>query len=139
MTLIQFLVIFPSLASKLPNFFDQALQTGAITIDADGYTAALDRLYDVRGLANMHVLIKNTGGANGLTFTIEKASKEVPVVSTLVDADFSVILADTNVAFGANNVQDIIDISPESTAIRIRVKRQTAGQNTTLEGTVSVN
>lgn len=34
---------------------------------------------------------------------------------------------------------DIIDISPESTAIRIRVKRQTSGQDTTLAGIVSVN
>jgi len=58
----------------------------------------------------------------------------------LVDADFNKdIKADTNVAFGANDTNAIIDISPESTAIRIRVKRQAAGLNTTLAGIVSTN
>lgn len=36
-------------------------------------------------------------------------------------------------------IQAIEDISPETTAIRIRVRRQTSAQNTTLAGIVSVN
>ena len=122
------------------DLFDAVLQTGGITIDQNAYTAGLDRVYNVEGLNNMHVEIKNTGGANGLTFKIEKARKQVEDVSTLVDADFDKdILADTNVAFGADSIQDIVDITPESTAIRIRVKRQAAGLDTTLAGFVSVN
>jgi len=121
------------------TLFDQALETGGITINQDAYTAGLDRIYDVRGMKNMHVEIKNTG-ANGLTYKIEKARKEFTDITTLVDADFDKdIKADTNVASITDDTSDIIDISPESTAIRIRVKRQTAGLTTTLAGFVSVN
>ena len=37
------------------------------------------------------------------------------------------------------SISDVVDVSPESTAIRIRVKRQTSGQDTILAGIVSVN
>ncbi len=121
------------------SYYDKALQTGAIAIDQDAYSAGLDRIYDVKGLKNLHVEIENTGGANGLTYKIERATKEI-ATSLLADADFDKdIKADTNVAFGATVVDDIIDLSPESTAIRIRVKRQTAGQDTTLAGIVSTD
>ncbi len=121
------------------NLYDSALQVGAIAIDQNGYTAGLDRVYNTKGLKNMVAVIKNTGGANGLTYKIENTSKQYTDITTLVDADFSEIVGDTNVAFGAEDTQDIIDISPESTAIRIRVKRQTAGNDTTLAGNVNVN
>lgn len=118
---------------------DPILEAGGIAVDQDAYTVGLDRPYDVKGLKNMHIEIENTGGANGLTFKIEKTRISYTVISALADADFDQdILADTNVAFGATNIQDIVDISPESTAIRIRVKRQTSGQDTTLAGIVSV-
>ena len=119
---------------------DVVLEAGGITINQDAFDSSLDRIYDVKGLVNMHVEIENTGGANGLTYKIEKARKEYTDLTTLVDADFDEdVLVDTNVAFGTTNVQDIIDISPESTAIRIRVKRQTASMDTTMAGIVSVN
>lgn len=123
------------------SYHDKALEAGAITIDQDAYTAGLDRIYDIKGLQNMHVEIENTGGTNGLTYKIEKARKEfIDDGSSLVDADFDqVILANTNVAFGTTNIQDIVDISPETTAIRISIKRQTSGNDTTLAGIVSVN
>ena len=234
------------------TYHDKALKAGAIDIDQDAYTANLDRIYDVKGLQNMHVEFENTGGANGLTFKIEKARKEFTDIATLVDADFdkdvlgntdvlalvaatgtvtlaSVLAGDTvtinglvytavagvkanNTEFsidgsdtvdaadlvdsitndtrqgtlkditatnaagvvtltstaigtagdavtlvssdgtrlavsgatfsgGVNNfnIKDIVDISPESTAIRIRLRRKTAGQDTTLAGIVSVN
>ena len=38
-----------------------------------------------------------------------------------------------------NSINDIVDISPETGAIRLRVKRKTSGQNTTLAGIISVN
>ncbi len=126
--------------SRQTALHDVLLETGGITIDQDAYTLGLDRIYNVKGLRNMVIEIRNTGGTNGLTFKIEKARKEYAVISTLVDADFDEdVLADTNVAFGANSVQDIENISPQTTAIRIRIKRQTAGQNTTLAGHIGVN
>jgi len=124
--------------SRFPTFYDKAIQDGAIPVDQDNYTTALDRLYDVRGLNNQHIEIKNTG-ANGLTYTIENAAKEVPDVNDLVDADFKTIVADVNVAAAMSAFNDLIDISPESTAIRIRIKRQSAGQDTILAGDVSFN
>ena len=126
--------------SKNSVLHDSVLQTGGILVDQNAYTAGLDRIYDVKGLANMYVMIKNTGGTNGLTYKIEKARKQVADITTLVDADFDKdIIADTIIAFGADDITDIIDISPESTAIRIRVKRETSGQDTTLAGFVLVN
>ena len=234
------------------NLYDAVLQAGGIAIDQDAYTAGLDRIYDVKGLKDMHIEIKNTGSTNDLTFKIEKARKQVTDVGTLVDADFdsdilgntdvlvlvsatgtvtlASVLADdtvtinglvytavagakadntefsidgsdtvdaadlvdsitndtrqgtladitatnaagvvtfTSTAIGTAgnavtlvssdgtrlavsgatfaggvdnfNIKDIVDISPESTAIRIRIRRKTAGQDTTLAGIVSVN
>lgn len=119
---------------------DATLEAGAIDIDQNAYSAGLDRIYDVKGLANMHVEIENTGDTNGLTYKIEKARKNYNVITDLVDADFDEdVLGDTNVAFGVTSTQDVVDLSPESTAIRIRVKRQTSGNDTTMAGIVSVN
>ena len=70
------------------DLHDPVLETGGITIDQDAYSSGLDRIYDVKGLKNMHVEIENTGGANGLTYKIEKARKDFANVSDLVDADF---------------------------------------------------
>lgn len=125
--------------SRKTAYQDTDLQTGGIAIDDDNFTPGLDRVYDVRGLASMHVEIENTG-ANGLTFTIEAARKEFSDISTLVDADFDLVLVpDTNVGAGTKNNQNIIAISPESTVIRIRIKRQSAGQDAELAGIVAVN
>ena len=66
---------------------DLVLQTGGITIDQDLYSSGLDRIYDIRGLTNMHVEIKNTG-SNPLTYKIEKARKNFTLLTTLSFADF---------------------------------------------------
>ncbi len=86
----------------------------------------------------MHLEISNDG-ANGLTYSLGKASKEVDDVSTLVDADFTDLLTDFDVASGIVDVRDLIGISPESTSIRIQIRRQTSGQDTTLSGVASFN
>lgn len=239
--------------ARVATYFDDVLETGGnITIDQDGYTAALDRVYDVKGRKNLHIETENTGATNGLTYKIEKARKEFRVLSDLVDADFDEnIKVNTNVLAGvfatgtvtlatalaadtvtindlvytavagvkANNtefsidgtdtvdaadladsinndtrqgtladvtatsavavvtltstaigtrgnavtlvssngsrlavsgatfaggvssiaIDDVVDVSPETTAIRVQVRRQTAGQNTTRQGIVSVN
>lgn len=123
------------------DLHDKVLEAGGIAIDQDAYTVNLDRIYNVKGLKNMHFKIENTGGVNGLTFKIENTEKEfTDDGSSLVDADFDQdILGDTNVAFGAKSRNDIIDISPETTAIRIRVKREISGNDTTLAGVVSAD
>ncbi len=240
-------------ASRQATYHDKVLEdAGNITIDQDDYTAVLDRVYDVKGLANLHVEIVNTGTTNGLEYRIEKARKEFIAIANLVDADFNEeVKADTIVspgvaAFGTitlatvlagdtvtinglvytavagvkadntefsidgtdtvdaadladsitndtrvgtlddvtatsavavvtatqtvagtpgnattlvssngarlavsgatftggvedDSISDVIDLSPETTAIRIRIRRETAGQSTTLTGIVSAN
>lgn len=234
------------------QYEDSALQTGGIDVNQDAYDSSLDRIYNVKGLANMHIEIENTNVTNGLIFKIEKTTRAYTVITTLVDADFdqdllgnttvlslvaatgtvtlaSVTAGDTvtinglvytavsgtksdntefdidgsdtvdaadlvdsitndtrvgtlkdvtatntagvvtltstaigtagnvvtlessngtrlavsgaTLAGGVDNfeINDVVDISPETTAIRIRVKRQTAGQDSTLAGIVSVN
>lgn len=124
--------------SRKTAYQDTALQTGGIAVDQDAYSPGLDRVYDVRGLDSMHSEIENTG-ANPLTYTIEAARKEFADIATLVDADFDLVLVpDTNVPNGTKNNQNIIAISPESTVIRIRIKRQNAGQDAELKGIVSI-
>lgn len=127
------------------QYFDKALQTGAIAVNQDNYSTdpdstVLDRVYNVKGLNNMYVEIENTGGTNGLTYKITKARKEFATITTLVDADFDEeIVGDTNVAPGANDMNTIDLLSPEITAIRVLVKRQVASNDTTLAGILSAN
>lgn len=126
--------------NRAPIFADPVFQTGAIAVDQDAYTSGLDRIYNVKGFSNIYIEIQNTGGTNGLTYTIEKARKEYATISTLVDADFDeVIQADANVAANANANHNVTSVTPEITAIRIRVKRQTTILDTTLAGIVSAN
>ena len=140
MTLTNLIRRFP--ASNKQSFgpvsADPPLEAGNILIDDDNYTDALERRYDVRGFVNMHIEISNDG-ANGVTYSIGKASKEVDDVADLVDADFTDLLTDFDVGSGIVDVRDIIDISPESTAIRIQLKRTTSSQDTTISGVASFN
>jgi len=117
---------------------DPELQTGGISIDQDAYTTGLDRIYDVKGMDRVYVEIKNTGGTNSLTYTIQKSRKEFTLLTELVDADFDqTVLDDTDVAFGVTDPHNITDVASEITAIRIRIKRTTAGQSTTMAGIFS--
>ena len=140
MTLTDLVRRFPATnkQSFQPVSADPPLQEGNILIDQDAYTDGLERRYDVRGFANMHIEINNDG-ANGVTYSIGKASKEVDDVSSLVDADFTDLLTDFDVGAGTSDVRDIIDISPETTSIRIQLRRQSAGQDTTVSGIASFN
>jgi len=77
---------------------DATLEAGSITINQDGYDATLDRIYDVKGLENMHVEIQNTHATNGLIYKIEKARKEFTEVGEVVTGDFNKdILGNTTV------------------------------------------
>lgn len=126
--------------SRNSAYYDKVLEAGSIAVDQDAYTAGLDRIYDVKGLSNMYVEIENTHGTNGLTYTIQKARKEYSALSDLADADFDQdVKADTNVAASATSTTSITSISPEITAIRIRVKRQTATNDAELKGVVSIS
>ena len=86
-TLVQRLKGF---TSRQATYHDKVLEdAGNITINQDDYSAGLDRVYDVKGLDNMHVEIVNTGTTNGLEYRIEKARKEFIAIADLVDADFN--------------------------------------------------
>ena len=66
MTVIDIVALAKGKFSGNTVYRDALLETGAIAIDQDAYTAGLDRVIDVKGLKNMHLEIENTGGANGL-------------------------------------------------------------------------
>lgn len=141
MTLINLVRRFPATnkQSFQPVSADPPLEiNGNVPIDQNNYIETSERRYDVRGFANMHLEISNDG-ANGVTYSIGKASKEVDDVATLSDSDFTDLLTDFDVASGIVDVRDIVDISPESTAIRIQLKRTTAGQDTAISGVASFN
>lgn len=122
--------------SRAAEFFDSALETTSQLIDNDNYDSAHDRIYEVKGLRNLHLEISNDG-ANGLTYRIENVTKfnvDADDVDSLPATAFKEIKGDTIVAASADDKSDIISISPESSFIRIRVKRETAGQNASLTG-----
>jgi len=87
--------------SREVTFHDAVLAAALpITINQDNYVAALDLVYNVKGLKAMHVDVQNTG-EDGLTFKIESARKEYTLLTSLVDGDFNNdLLADTNVVGG---------------------------------------
>jgi len=100
------------------QYADALLQTGAIAVDQDSYSTdpdstVLDRVYNVKGLDNMHFEIENTG-VNPLTFKIEKARKEFKLLSSLLEADFDQeIKANTDVlalvaAFGTATLASVL-------------------------------
>jgi len=125
----------PGAHNAVTEFFDKTLETGAISINQDAYTTGLDRIYDVKGLKDFYILVENTGGANGLTYKVQQARKEFSKLSDLVDADFvDGTVAEANVAFGAEAESVIVRASGEITAVRLRVKRQTSSNNTTMAG-----
>jgi hypothetical protein len=126
------------LYSGKSEYYDPVLVAGAITINDDAY-GSFDYIYDVKGILDALILIENTGGANGLTYVVEGTRKEFTALSELVGADFTeVVVTEANVAFGAEAKTDWNRDSGEITALRLRVKRQTAGQNTTLAGNIVI-
>lgn len=119
------------------EFFDKALEDGAILIDQDDYDSSLDRIYDVKALKDIYILIQNTGGANGLTYKVQQARKEFTLLADLVDADFvDGAVAEATVASGAEAESVVARASGEITALRLRVKRATASNDTTMAGEV---
>lgn len=83
---------------RFAGYADPVLQTGAIIINSDVYAAALDRIYDTRGLTSVHIETENTDATNAFTYKIEKARKEFTALTALVDADFDQnIKGNTNV------------------------------------------
>lgn len=87
-------------------------------------------LMDMRGCTELMVQIKNTGDTNGLTYTIYGTAEEVDTPFAYDSARYSAISGLTgNVAAGANAIKTITD---NYSWILVRVKRQTAGQDTTV-------
>jgi len=123
--------------SRIIAFADPVFQTGGILVDQDAYTTGLDRIYNTKGFSDIFVEVSNDG-ANGLSWEINKCRREYSDISTLVNADFNEdAKAEANVAASANDSINITSVTPEITAIRVRLKRQTASMNTTVSGIVS--
>jgi len=119
-------------------YHDAVLAQGGITLANDSYNAADDRIYDTRGLLNVHTEINNSG-LSSLSYRIETARIEYDTLDQLTDADFNKLLLDDTIIPDTNTEShDIINISPETTAIRIRLRRS-SGITTTYGGIFAAN
>jgi len=109
-------------SSGVSVYHDKALAETALVVDNAAYGAAFDRVYDVKGLNDWFISIKNTG-ANSIDMLIEKSHKEFTDISTLVDADFLTETAEAVITAAGRSVADIRAlVTPEITALRIRFK-----------------
>lgn len=119
------------------SFHDKPFSQG-ILIDDDNF-GSLDRIYDTKGIETMFIKLSNIG-ANGVTYLIEGTQVEFTNLTDLTDGDFTKTLeAQANIAPAAN-VEFTEDLmGPEITALRIRLQRQSAGQDTTVIGIVSAD
>jgi hypothetical protein len=125
--------------NAISEFADPVLLAGGIAIDQNAYTAGLDRIYDIKGIKDIYILIQNTHATNGLTYKVQQTRAEFTEVSELVDGDFvDGFVAEANVAALAEAESTTTRSSAEVTAIRIRVKRQTTDLDATLAGNVAV-
>lgn len=123
------------------QYADALLQAGLIAVNQNDYSTdpdstVLDRVYNVKGLVNMHVEIENTGIIeNGLTYRIENARKEFKTISTLVDADFDEeIKADTNVAASLKATGTVTIASPVANTFSTGTVDLTGGASGSVDG-----
>jgi len=109
-------------------YHDKAIADTALVVDNAAYSAAFDRLYDLKGLEEWWFQIENTG-ANSIDMLVEKSHKEFTDITTLVDADFETETAEAAIGAAAKSAANSkTGVTPEITAIRIRFK-ETVGTN----------
>jgi hypothetical protein len=125
--------------NAISEFADPVLLAGGIAIDTDAYDASTDRIYDIKGIKDIYILIQNTHATNGLTYKVQQTRAEFTDISELVDGDFvDGFVAEANVAGLAEAESTTTRSSAEVTAIRIRFHRQTPSNDATLAGNVAV-
>jgi len=116
---------------------DDSINSSGIAVDNVSYDAGtfLDRDYDIRSLKAFSMMVHNIDGANGLTYTIQTATKTFANPDDLADADFTSDGSHTDVplAAGAKSVIYKLnrDTDPSITAVRLRAK-ETVGAATSL-------
>ncbi|KKN75424.1 hypothetical protein LCGC14_0380450 [marine sediment metagenome] len=99
MTAITLVPKKPSISSRVPIFFDKALENASIVIDNAAYLATKDRLYDVHGMGKGWAQFKNVG-ANSIDMLIEKTHKEFTDITTLTEVDFEDEVIEDAIAAG---------------------------------------
>jgi len=123
-------------SSGVSVYHDKAIADTALVVDNAAYSAAFDRIYDVKGLKDWWFQFENTG-ANSIDMLVEKSHKEFTDISTLVDADFVTETAEAAIASSALSVANAKAlVTPEITALRIRFKETAGGSPGTALGTM---
>ncbi len=115
---------------------DPELENG-ITVNQNGYGSLTDRIYDVRGFDGVYVQISNVDDDHPIDYQFDTASINFEDADDLVEADFTTETATAELDTGETITKEYIRITPKITALRIRVRRGTTGQNANIKGIVS--
>ena len=98
----------------------------------------MDRVVNVKGITNIIVAVRNVGETNPFVAVVQGSTKEFDSLSDLADEDFNTafrfLVFDTRVNPGLTQVEPVIRTSGEITAIRLRAKRQTPGNDGLMGG-----
>ncbi len=110
---------------------------GSDTVDAADLVDSITN--DTRQGTLADITAANVAGV--VTFTSTAIGAAGNAVTLVSSEGTRLAVSGATLAGGVDNfnIKDIVDISPETTAIRIRVRRKTVSLDTTLAGFVSVN
>jgi len=101
----------------------------AIAVDSDSFADDLDFLVDKRSIPALLVQIQNTGATNGLSFEVYGTIDPGTTAPAFTLKDWELVTSGSgNIALTNNK---IFDLTLYYTFILIRLKRQSAGLDTT--------
>ena len=119
-------------------FTDEVLENDGANISFDTFQSAGDRIYDVRGFLGFFAQIINDSPVS-INVEIDQSILHKDT-SSLVDADFTVLVADAEVTTGTTSaIFELLRATPQITAIRIRLRLNAPGAPQTVNGVVSAN
>jgi len=125
--------------SHSPIFYDKDLQDNGVDIDNDDFDSNLARTYDVRGLLQLSFAIYNPDDTP-FHIELQKYRAHFETLDDIREDDWVVPPVVTAlVPVGAHSTNVFNNISPEITAIRMRFKRGTPGQDSHAVGVISVH
>ncbi len=116
---------------------DPELENG-ITVNQNGYGSFTDRVYDVRGFDGVFVSLTNVDlGGHPIDYQLDIASVNYDSVDDLHETDFTTETATAEIESDETVTKEYIRITPRITALRVRLRRGTSGQNVDIVGVVS--
>ncbi len=106
-----------------------------ILIDSDAFDFI--RKFSVKGLGSVYIEIENIG-SNGIEFRVQKARREFVSLDEIVSGMWNAVSGVVAVAPGNIGTTGLIRTTPEATALRLQIRREDAGLNSTVKGVISL-